>query len=62
MHQERSQNWAAYGRYAVVTLLTLGAVQNGASTADGQYLTLRTAAAGVCGALLLLRPGHWLVA
>ncbi|MEU7046631.1 histidine kinase [Streptomyces varsoviensis] len=62
MHQERSQNWAVYGRYALVTLLTLGAVQNGASTADGQYLTLRTAAAGVCGVLLLLRPGHWLLA
>nr|WP_202524804.1 histidine kinase [Streptomyces sp. SID4926] len=46
----------------MVALLTLAAVQNGASTSGGQYLTLRSAVAGVCGALLLLRRGPWLLA
>ncbi|MEU6401518.1 histidine kinase [Streptomyces sp. NPDC046985] len=52
---------AAYGRYGLVALLTLGAVQNGASTAGGHYLTLRSAVVGLCGVLLLLRRGHWLL-
>lgn len=45
-----------------MALLTLAAVQNGASSVGGQYLTLRSAVAVVCGVLLLLRRGHWLLA
>lgn len=62
MNREQSHRWGAYGRRALVALLTLTAVHNGASTAGGQYLTLRSAVAVVCGALLLLRGSHWLLA
>lgn len=59
---ERSGKWVAYGRCGLVVLLTLAAVQNGASSAGGRFLTPRTAVAVVCGVLLLLRRGHWLLA
>ncbi|WP_394813416.1 sensor histidine kinase [Streptomyces johnsoniae] len=62
MGRKESQKWVTYGRYALVVLLTLAAVQNGASTAEGQYLAPRSGVAVLCGAALLLRRGHWLTA
>ncbi|MFD3324902.1 sensor histidine kinase [Streptomyces sp. NPDC058701] len=62
MNQEQRQKWSVCGRYGLVVLLTLAAVQNGASTAGGRYLTLGSAVAVACGVLLLLRRGHWLLA
>jgi signal transduction histidine kinase len=51
-----------YGRYGLVALLTLAAVQNAASSVGGHYLALPSAAAVLCGVLLLLRRGHWVLA
>ncbi|MFH8259199.1 sensor histidine kinase [Streptomyces roseolus] len=62
MDREQGRRWAVYGRWGLVALLTLAAVQNGASIAGGQYLTPRSAVAVACGVLLLLRRGHWLLA
>lgn len=52
----------AYGRYGLVVLLTLGAVQSGAVTAGGRYLTVNTAVALGCGLALLLPWGPWWLA
>ncbi|NEB96243.1 histidine kinase [Streptomyces bauhiniae] len=54
--------WPRYGRWGLVLLLTAGAVQNGAATAGGQYATVRTAAAVLCGAMLLVRRLPWFLA
>ncbi|MFG2604799.1 sensor histidine kinase [Streptomyces sp. NPDC048514] len=54
--------WAVYGRYALVLLLTAAAVQNSAATIGGQYLSVRTAAALLCGAALVVRRLPWFVA
>ena len=51
-----------YGRYGLVLLLTATAVQNGAATVGGQYLTVRTVAAVLCGAALVVRRLPWYVA
>ncbi|MFJ3096474.1 sensor histidine kinase [Streptomyces hydrogenans] len=59
---ERSHRWVAYGRYTLVVLLTLAAVQNGASSAGGRYVALNSAAALVCGLALLLPRGPWWLA
>lgn len=62
MKREGSHKWAVYGRYGLVVLLALSAVQNGASTSDGRYVTLRSAVALACGLALLLRRGPWWLA
>ncbi|MEU7697819.1 histidine kinase [Streptomyces sp. NPDC039028] len=62
MRGKESPWWAVYGRYGLVLLLTAAAVQNGAATIGGQYLTARTAAAGLCGAALVIRRLPWYVA
>lgn len=51
-----------FGRYSLVVVWTVAAVHNGAATAGGQYLTLRSAAAVVCGLLLLVPRTPWFVA
>ncbi|MFJ8157374.1 sensor histidine kinase [Streptomyces sp. NPDC094468] len=61
MNRER-HSWAAYGRYGLVVLLTLSAVQNGASASGGHYVTLRSAVALACGAALVWRQRLWWVA
>ncbi|MEU5983383.1 histidine kinase [Streptomyces sp. NPDC047434] len=56
-------DWSAYPRRGVVVLATATAVLNGAVTAEGQYLTPRTAVAVVSGAALLAGPRlPWFVA
>ncbi|MGC0380206.1 sensor histidine kinase [Streptomyces sp. SAI-129] len=52
--------WAVYGRYGLVLLLTAAAVQNGAATAGGDYLTARTAVAVLCALALVTSrlPGY----
>ncbi|MFD5391696.1 sensor histidine kinase [Streptomyces sp. NPDC127074] len=45
-----------------MVLLTLAAVQNGASSAGGHYVAVRSAVALVCGLALLLRGGPWWLA
>ncbi|XMN11220.1 sensor histidine kinase [Streptomyces griseobrunneus] len=60
MKREQSHRWAAYGRYGLVVLLTLAAVQNGASSAGGHYVAVRSAVAIACGLALLLRGPWWL--
>ncbi|MFD7534729.1 sensor histidine kinase [Streptomyces sp. NPDC059819] len=62
MKREQSQRWAAYGRYGLVVVLTLAAVQNTASSAGGHYGGVRTAVALACGLALLLRRGPWWLA
>ncbi|MEU1124913.1 histidine kinase [Streptomyces sp. NPDC005899] len=62
MSGKESPWWAVYGRYGLVLLLTAAAVQNGAATVGGQYLTVRTAAALLCGAALVVRRLPWYVA
>ncbi|MFC6600417.1 sensor histidine kinase [Kitasatospora paranensis] len=61
MNRKYRQNLALYGRYGLVGLLTLGSVQNGASTVGGRYLTVQSAVLVACGVLLLMRRGHWLL-
>ncbi|MBA6437895.1 two-component sensor histidine kinase [Streptomyces sp. GMR22] len=60
--RKKSLLWARYGRYGLVLLLTGAAVQNGAATVGGQYLTARTAGAVVCGLALLVRRLPWFLA
>ncbi|MFJ9620925.1 sensor histidine kinase [Streptomyces sp. NPDC101181] len=60
MKREQSHRWAVYGRYGLVALLTLAAVQNGASSAGGHYVAVRSAVALACGLALLLRRPWWL--
>ncbi|MCH6161033.1 sensor histidine kinase [Streptomyces marispadix] len=55
-------SWAAYGRFGLVVPVTFGAVQYGAVSADGRYLTPVSAAAVLCGLALLVRRPHWLLA
>ncbi|MET9652166.1 histidine kinase [Streptomyces sp. NPDC006460] len=43
-----------------MVLLTLAAVQNGASSSGGHYVAVRSAVALACGAALLLRGPWWL--
>ncbi|MFC8231089.1 sensor histidine kinase [Streptomyces sp. NPDC057287] len=62
MKREQSHRWVVYGRYGLVALLTLAAVQNTASSAGGQYGVVRTAVVLVCGIALLLRRSPWLLA
>ncbi|MGY0020449.1 sensor histidine kinase [Streptomyces sp. YJ-C3] len=62
MKREQNHRWAAYGRYGLVVLLTLAAVQNTASSAGGHYGGARTAVALACGLALLLRRGPWWLA
>ncbi|MEU7123470.1 sensor histidine kinase [Streptomyces zaomyceticus] len=62
MKREQRRKWVVYGRYGLVVLLTLAAVQNEALSRGDHYLTPGGAAAVVCGVLLLLRRGHWLLA
>lgn len=59
---ERSHRWVAYGRYLLVAVLTLTAVQNGASSAGGRYVILHSAAALACGLVLLLPRSPWWLA
>ncbi|KUJ65640.1 histidine kinase [Streptomyces albus subsp. albus] len=59
MSRKEDNAWARYGRWGLLLLLTGGAVQNGAATADGHYLTPRTAVAVLCGAALLVRRLPW---
>ncbi|MFE5300361.1 sensor histidine kinase [Streptomyces sp. NPDC056632] len=62
MNTERRHRWAFYGRLALVGLLTLAAVQNGASSAGGEYVAVRSAVALACGAALALPRGPWWLA
>ncbi|MFE2912962.1 sensor histidine kinase [Kitasatospora indigofera] len=62
MNREQSRKRAVYGRWGLVVLLTLAAVQNGSSSAGGRYLSVRIAVAVACGLLLLLRRGPWWLA
>ncbi|MFD4027230.1 sensor histidine kinase [Streptomyces sp. NPDC058576] len=62
MKREQSRRWVVYGRYGLVVLLTLAAVQNAASSAGGQYGVVRTAVALACGLALLLRGAPWWLA
>jgi signal transduction histidine kinase len=69
-------SWVAYGRCALIVLVTFGAVQYGAVqygaefgaehygtlSAGGRYLTPVSAAAVLCGLALLVRRPHWLLA
>ncbi|GHJ96836.1 hypothetical protein SNE510_63550 [Streptomyces sp. NE5-10] len=48
-----------YGRYALVVLLTLGAVQNVAMSSGGAYVTVRSAVVLACGLALLLGGRLW---
>ncbi|MFD7665164.1 sensor histidine kinase [Streptomyces sp. NPDC059788] len=59
MEREWSRRWAAYGRYALVVLLTLGAVQNGTLSSGGQYVTVRSAVLLTCGLALLSSQRWW---
>ncbi|UNS95287.1 histidine kinase [Streptomyces tubbatahanensis] len=59
MSWRRSAAWRGYGRWGLVLLLTLTAVQNTASSLGGRYLTVRTAAVVLCGAVLLVRRLPW---
>ncbi|MFJ3616116.1 sensor histidine kinase [Streptomyces hydrogenans] len=59
---EQIHRWVAYGRSALVVLLTLTAVQNGALSAGGDYVALHSAAALACGLALLLPRGPWWLA
>ncbi|MDG6109288.1 two-component sensor histidine kinase [Dactylosporangium aurantiacum] len=54
--------WASCGRYGLVLLLAAVAVQNGAASAGGHYLTPRTAVAVVCASVLLVARVPWFVA
>ncbi|MFD6025103.1 sensor histidine kinase [Streptomyces griseoluteus] len=62
MEQRRSRRWAVYGRYALVVLLTLGAVQSGAMSSGGQYVTVRSAVVLACGLSLLWGRRLWWLA
>ncbi|MFD0019932.1 sensor histidine kinase [Streptomyces sp. NPDC058382] len=62
MNRERSRRWATYGRYALVLVLTLAAVQNGASSSGGRYDTVRSAAVLACGLALLSGRRLWWLA
>ncbi|MFF3030969.1 sensor histidine kinase [Streptomyces rubiginosohelvolus] len=62
MKREQSHRWAAYGRYGLVVLLTLAAIQNTASSTGGHYDGVRTAVALACGLALLLRRAPWWLA
>ncbi|MFJ3818979.1 sensor histidine kinase [Streptomyces sp. NPDC090056] len=59
MEQERNRGWAVYGRYALVVLLTLGAVQNMAMSSGGEYVTVRSAVVLACGLALLSGGRLW---
>ncbi|MFB7999979.1 sensor histidine kinase [Streptomyces sp. NPDC056002] len=59
MKREQSPRWAVYGRYGLVLLLTLGAVQSGAMNAGGHYVTANSWVSLVCGLVLLLPRGPW---
>ncbi|MYT31369.1 MULTISPECIES: sensor histidine kinase [unclassified Streptomyces] len=54
-----SPRWAAYGRCALVVLVTLNSVQYGALASDGRYLALCPAAGLLCGLALLVRRLPW---
>ncbi|MFB8026814.1 MULTISPECIES: sensor histidine kinase [unclassified Streptomyces] len=62
MKREQSHRWAVYGRYGLVVLLTLAAVQNTASSSGGHYDGVRFAVALACGLALLLRRSPWWLA
>ncbi|MFC9343905.1 sensor histidine kinase [Streptomyces sp. NPDC057020] len=62
MEQEQARRWVVYGRYALVALLTLGAVQNGSSLSGGQYVSVRSAAVLACGLALLWGRQLWWLA
>ncbi|MFJ9884734.1 sensor histidine kinase [Streptomyces sp. NPDC091287] len=62
MGRGRNLLWAVYGRRGLVLLLTGAAVQNGAATAGGRYLTAGTAAAVLCGLALLVPRLPWFAA
>ncbi|OEU91796.1 histidine kinase [Streptomyces abyssalis] len=53
----------AYGRHGLVLLLTFAAVQYGAVSTDGGYVSVSSTAAVLCGLALLARSRlHWSVA
>ncbi|OPC77020.1 two-component sensor histidine kinase [Embleya scabrispora] len=58
----RSRRWTAYGRCALVAMLTVVAVRNGAASDDGRYFEPRSAAVVVCALALLRRREHGWVA
>ncbi|MFD6416202.1 sensor histidine kinase [Streptomyces sp. NPDC060194] len=62
MRREQHPRWSRYGRYGLVVLLTLAAVQNAASTDRGRYLAVPTAVALACGLTLLPRRAPWWLA
>ncbi|MFC8176484.1 histidine kinase [Streptomyces sp. NPDC057325] len=59
MEQEQARRWAVYGRYALVVVLTLSAVQNVAMSSGGEYVTVRSAVVLACGSALLLGGRLW---
>ncbi|MER7415096.1 MULTISPECIES: sensor histidine kinase [Streptomyces] len=62
MSWKKTFAWSRYGRWGLVLLLTAGAIQNGAATADGSYVTMAAAVAVLCGAVLLVRRLPWFLA
>lgn len=62
MRREQGHRWSAYGRRALVVLLTLAAIQNGALSAGGDYVGVHSAVALACGLTLLWRQGPWWLA
>ncbi|MER5965253.1 histidine kinase [Streptomyces sp. NPDC002057] len=60
MKWEQSHTWVVCARYGLVVLLTLAAIQNGASSAGGRYVAVHSAVALACGVALLLRGAWWL--
>ncbi|MFJ9615958.1 sensor histidine kinase [Streptomyces noursei] len=51
--------WIAYGRSALVVLLTFDSVHHGALAAGGRYLALCPAAGVLCGLVVLVRGLPW---
>ncbi|WP_422804664.1 histidine kinase [Streptomyces noursei] len=51
--------WIAYGRSALVLLLTFNSVHHGALAAGGRYLALCPAAGVLCGLVVLVRGLPW---
>ncbi|MFB6775550.1 sensor histidine kinase [Streptomyces sp. NPDC056337] len=62
MSWKKTFAWSRYGRWGLVLLLTASAVQNGAATAGGSYVTVAAAVAVLCGAVLLVRRFPWFLA
>ncbi|MGW2346890.1 sensor histidine kinase [Streptomyces sp. NPDC001661] len=62
MSRTKTATWVVYGRCALVLLLTTAAVQNGAAANGAPYVTVRSAAAVLCGLSLLVSRLPWFVA